>query len=414
MTASKHARRVVVTGMAGISPIGNDWASALAHLKTFSNAVRVMPGWDEYSGLHTRLGAPAAEFALSDKYNRKTTRSMGRVALMATRASEWALADAGLLEHPLLASGKLGIAYGSSAGTPNAIADFAMMFAEKSTRNINANTYLKMMAHTAPVNMGVFFGITGRIITTSSACTSGSQGIGYAFEAIRGGRQLAMVAGGSEELCATEAAVFDTLYATSVRNDTPAATPSPFDRQRDGLVLGEGAGSLVLEDLDHAQARGARIYAEIVGFGTNSDGSHVTNPNAATMQIAIEMALADAGLPGSAIGYINAHGTGTRQGDVAESNATANVFGQRVPISSLKSYMGHTLGACGALEAWLTIEMMRHGWFAPTINLSEPDPECGDLDYLTRTGREIDCEYVMSNNFAFGGINTSLIFKRWP
>ncbi|EJN09291.1 beta-ketoacyl-ACP synthase [Herbaspirillum sp. YR522] len=414
MSAGTHARRVVVTGMAGISPIGNDWASALAHLKTFSNAVRVMPGWDEYSGLHTRLGAPAAEFALSDRYNRKTTRSMGRVALMATRASEWALDDAGLLEHPLLASGKLGIAYGSSAGTPNAIADFAMMFAEKSTRNINANTYLKMMAHTAPVNMGVFFGITGRIITTSSACTSGSQGIGYAFEAIRGARQLAMVAGGSEELCATEAAVFDTLYATSVRNDMPDRTPSPFDRQRDGLVLGEGAGSLILEELEHAQARGARIYAEVVGFGTNSDGSHVTNPNAATMQIAIEMALADAGLPATAIGYINAHGTGTRQGDVAESNATANVFGQRVPISSLKSYMGHTLGACGALEAWLTIEMMRHGWFAPTINLSQPDPECAELDYLTGSGREIDCEYVMSNNFAFGGINTSLIFKRWP
>ncbi|MFJ3045511.1 beta-ketoacyl-ACP synthase [Herbaspirillum chlorophenolicum] len=406
-------RRVVVTGMAGISPIGNDWASALAHLKTFRNAVQRMPGWDEYTGLHTRLGAPAAEFGLSDKYNRKTTRSMGRVALMATRASEWALADAGLLDNSLLSSGKLGISYGSSAGTPNAIADFAMMFAEKSTRDINANTYLKMMAHTAPVNMGVFFGITGRIITTSSACTSGSQGIGYAFEAIRSSRQAAMIAGGSEELCATEAAVFDTLYATSVRNDTPHLTPSPFDRDRDGLVLGEGAGSLVLEDLEHAQARGARIYAEIVGFGTNSDGSHVTNPNAATMQVAIEMALEDAGLAPEAIGYINAHGTGTRQGDVAESTATARVFGTRVPISSLKSYMGHTLGACGALEAWFSIEMMRHGWFAPTINLSQADSECGELDYLTGEGRAIDCEYVMSNNFAFGGINTSLIFKRW-
>lgn len=413
MSGHHQARRVVVTGMAGISPIGNDWASVLAHLKSLRNAVQCMPGWEDYTGLHTRLGAPAAEFTLSERYNRKTTRSMGRVALMATRASEWALADAGLLDHPLLGSGKLGISYGSSAGTPNAIADFAMMFAEKNTRNINANTYLKMMAHTAPVNMGVFFGITGRIVTTSSACTSGSQGIGYAFEAIRSGRQLAMVAGGSEELCATEAAVFDTLYATSVRNDTPQLTPSPFDRQRDGLVLGEGAGSLVLEDLEHAQARGARIHAEVVGFGTNSDGSHVTNPNAATMQVAIEMALEDAGLAPQAIGYINAHGTGTQQGDIAESTATARVFGSNTPISSLKSYMGHTLGACGALEAWLSIEMMRHGWFAPTINLTNPDPACGELDYLTGEGRDLDCQYVMSNNFAFGGINTSLIFKRW-
>ncbi|WP_075259496.1 beta-ketoacyl-ACP synthase [Herbaspirillum camelliae] len=414
MTRPRIERRVVVTGMAGISPIGTDWNSALAQLKSGSNAVQRMPGWDEYVGLHTRLGAPAAEFSLTERYNRKTTRSMGRVALMATRASEWALADAGLLDDPLLKSGQLGIAYGSSAGTPNAIADFAMMFAEKNTRDINANTYLKMMAHTAPVNLGVFFGITGRIITTSSACTSGSQGIGYAYETIRSGRQLAMVAGGAEELCATEAAVFDTLYATSVRNDTPQVTPSPFDRDRDGLVLGEGAGSLILEDLEHAQARGARIHAEIVGFGTNSDGAHVTNPNAATMQAAIQMALDDAGLPASAIGYINAHGTGTRQGDVAETQATARVFGKATPISSLKSYMGHTLGACGALEAWLSIEMMRHGWFAPTINLQHPDPECGELDYLTGNGRALECEYVMSNNFAFGGINTSLIFKRWP
>ncbi|MBV8624805.1 MAG: beta-ketoacyl-ACP synthase [Herbaspirillum sp.] len=413
MSGHTTARRVVVTGMAGISPIGCDWDSALAHLKSLRNAVQRMPDWDDYVGLHTRLGAPAAEFSLSERYNRKTTRSMGRVALMATRASEWALADAGLLEAPLLKSGQLGIAYGSSAGTPNAIADFAMMFTDKNTRDINANTYLKMMAHTAPVNMGVFFGITGRIITTSSACTSGSQGIGYAFESVRSGRQVAMVAGGSEELCATEAAVFDTLYATSVRNDTPLHTPSPFDQDRDGLVLGEGAGSLVLEDLEHALARGARIYAEVVGFGTNSDGSHVTNPNAATMQVAIEMALQDAGLPADAIGYINAHGTGTRQGDIAETQATARVFGTGTPISSLKSYMGHTLGACGALEAWLSIEMMRHGWFSPTINLQQPDPECGDLDYITGAGRAIDCEYIMSNNFAFGGINTSLIFKRW-
>ena len=409
---TQQERRVAVTGMAGISPIGNDWSSVLERLRSYRNAVVHMPDWDEYSGLHTRLGAPAAAFDLSDRYNRKTTRSMGRVALMATRASEWALADAGLLDDRILKSGAIGIAYGSSAGTPSAIADFSMMFAEKNTKNINANTYLKMMAHTAPVNMGVFFGITGRIITTSSACTSGSQGIGYAYEAIRSGRQLAMVAGGSEELCATEAAVFDTLYATSVRNDTPAITPSPFDEQRDGLVLGEGAGTLILEDFEHAEARGARIYAEIVGFGTNSDGSHVTNPNAHTMKIAIDLALRDAGLDASAIGYINAHGTGTRQGDVAESIATARVFGNKTPISSLKSYMGHTLGACGALEAWLSIEMMRHGWFAPTINLSQVDAECGDLDYLTGTGRQLDCEYVMSNNFAFGGINTSLIFKR--
>ncbi len=404
--------RVVVTGIAGISPLGNDWSSIRARLGLYRNAVARMEEWDEYDGLNTRLGAPAAAFELSDRYNRKTTRSMGRVALMATRTSELALLDAGLLDDPLLKSGQLGISYGSSVGTPKSMGGFGKMIEEKTTKGINATTYIKMMAHTAPVNIGVFLGVTGRVMTTSSACTSGSQGIGYAYEAIRSGRQRAMIAGGAEELCATEAAVFDTLFATSVRNDAADTTPRPFDAERDGLVLGEGAGTLILEEREHARARGAKIYAEIVGFGTNSDGCHVTNPNADTMKIAMELALSDAGLPSSAISYINAHGTGTQQGDVAESHATGQVFSNRVPISSLKSYMGHTLGACGALEAWASIEMMREGWFAPTINLARVDPLCAELDYITGEGRRLECEYVMSNNFAFGGINTSLIFKK--
>ena len=406
------SRRIAVTGMAGISPLGNDWPGVRARLGEYRNAVARMPEWAGYDGLNTLLGAPAAEFTLSERYTTKTTRSMGRVALMATRASELALADAGLLGDPLVKSGKLGIAYGSSAGTPKAICDFGRMIDEKSTKGINATTYIKMMSHTAPVNLGVFLGVTGRIITTSSACTSGSQGIGYAYETIRGGQQRAMIAGGAEELCVTEVAIFDTLFATSVRNDAPETTPRPFDAERDGLVLGEGAGTLILEDWEHARARGATIYAEVAGFGTNSDGSHITQPKAETMQIAMELALADAELPPSAIGYVNAHGTGTQQGDVAEAQATWNVFGAKVPVSSLKSYMGHTLGACGALEAWMSIEMMRTGWFAPTVNLTRVDPLCAELDYIVDAGRELQCEYIMSNNFAFGGINTSLIFRR--
>ncbi|WP_295749381.1 beta-ketoacyl-ACP synthase [Undibacterium sp.] len=409
----ENMRRVAVTGMAGISPLGNDWSSIRARLGEYRNAIVPMAEWADYDGLNTKLGAPAAEFALSDKYTRKTMRSMGRVALMATRASELALLDAGLLDHALLKSGQMGVAFGSSAGTPSAIGDFGRMMEDRSTKGINATTYIKMMAHTAPVNIGVFFGVTGRVITTSSACTSGSQGIGYAYEAIRAGKQLAMIAGGAEELCATEAAVFDTLFATSVKNDAPATTPSPFDAKRDGLVIGEGAGCLILEDMAHAQARGATIYAELVGFGTNSDGCHVTQPNATTMQTAMQLALADAALQPSDIGYINAHGTGTQQGDIAESQATARLFGEHTPISSLKSYMGHTLGACGALEAWISIQMMREGWFAPTINLQQVDSLCAPLDYIMHEGRSLQTDYVMSNNFAFGGINTSLIFKRY-
>ena len=407
-------KRVVVTGMAGISPLGNDWPTIRARLGEYRNAIQRMEGWDEIEGLNTQLGVPAAPFELTKRYDRKSIRSMGRVALMATRATELALEDAGLLDHPILKNGQVGVSFGSSAGTPSAIGDFGRMIEERTTRGINATTYIKMMAHTAPVNIGVFFGVTGRVITTSSACTSGSQGIGYAFEAIQSGKQIAMIAGGAEELDATEAAVFDTLFATSTRNATPEATPTPFDKSRDGLVIGEGAGCLILEEREHALARGATIYAELVGFGTNSDGTHVTQPNAATMQQAMVLALADAELEPEAIGYVNAHGTATTQGDLAESQATNAVFGSRMPISSLKSYMGHTLGACGALEAWISIEMMREGWFAPTLNLNEVDPACGELDYIRGEGRRLDCEYVMTNNFAFGGINTSLIFKRHP
>jgi 3-oxoacyl-[acyl-carrier-protein] synthase II len=208
--------------------------------------------------------------------------------------------------------------------------------------------------------------------------------------------------------------VFDTLYATSTRNDEPHLTPRPFDVARDGLVVGEGAATLVLEDYDHAMARGAHIHAEIVGFGCNSDGAHMTQPTAATMALAMQFALQDAQLAADAIAYVNAHGTSTDRGDVAESHATAQTFGERMPISSLKSYVGHTLGACGALEAWWTIEMMKRNWYAPTLNLTDVDPACAPLDYIIGKGRTIDAEHVMSNNFAFGGINTSLIFRRMP
>lgn len=404
--------RVVVTGIGAYSPIGNAWQETESSLRSLKNGVRYVEEWEAYDGMNTRLGAPVPDFDMPPSFTRKKIRSMGRVSLMATAASEKALRDAGLLDDPNLQSGRVGIAYGSSSGSTDAIADFVNMLLNKSLDGITATTYIRMMSHTAPVNVGVFFGLKGRIITTSSACTSGSQGIGYAYEAIRHGLQDIMLAGGGEELCPTQAAVFDTLYATSTRNDSPQSTPRPFDRDRDGLVIGEGACTLILERRDHALARGVKIYAEIVGFDSNSDGEHVTQPSPGTMQRVIELSLANAGLQPEAIGYVCAHGTATERGDIAESKASFNVIGDRTPISSLKSYMGHTLGACGALESWLSIEMMNHGWFAPTINLDNVDPECAPLDYILGAGRDLDVEYVMNNNFAFGGINTSLIFRR--
>ncbi len=404
--------RVVITGAGAYSPIGNDWDEIERNLRGLHSGVRHIEAWEEYDGLNTKLGAPVADFEMPPSFNRKRTRSMGRVAMLATAATEKALRDSGLLDDPVLKSGRVGVAYGSSTGSTDAITDFANMLLNKTLDGITATTYIRMMGHTAPVNIGVFFGLQGRVITTSSACTSGSQGIGYAYEAIRGGAQDIMLAGGAEELCPTEAAVFDTLYATSTRNDEPEKSSRPFDRDRDGLVIGEGACTLILERRDHALARGAKIYAEIVGYDTNADGAHVTQPSPETMQRVLEMSLVNADLSPDAISYVSAHGTATDRGDIAESLATNRVFGESMPISSLKSYMGHTLGACGALEAWLIVEMMNNGWFAPTINLDNVDPECAILDYIRGDGRKLDVEYVMSNNFAFGGINTSLIFRR--
>lgn len=406
-------KRVVVTGLAGITALGESWDEIEAKLRAGRNGVRRMPEWDYIEALNTRLGAPVDRFVTPAHYPRKMIRSMGRVSLMAVRASEMALADAGLLDDPAIRDGRMGIAYGSSSGSVEPVRVFGHMLDTGSMQGVTSTSYIQMMPHTTAVNIGLFFGLKGRVVPTSSACTSGSQGIGYAFEAIRYGRQALMLAGGAEEISAPGAAVFDTLFATSSRNDTPQATPRPFDRERDGLVVGEGAATLVLEEYEHAKARGARIYAEIVGFGCNSDGSHVTQPEAATMAVAMRQALADADLAPQAVGYVSAHGTATDRGDIAESHATAEVFGPRIPISSMKSYLGHSLGACGAIEAWWAIEMMRRRWFAPTLNLVNPDPACADLDHLMGAGRNMDTEYVISNNFAFGGINTSIVLKHF-
>tara|TARA_B100000745_G_scaffold109768_1_gene70448 strand:- start:1202 stop:2401 length:1200 start_codon:yes stop_codon:yes gene_type:complete len=399
--------------MAGITSQGSDWETIRAAFESKRNGIVYMDAWDCYEGLGTRLGGPIPGFTKPKHFSRKQTRSMGRVALMSTAVTEQALIDAGLQDNPIITDGRMGVAYGSSSGSTSGILDFGrMMLLDKPTA-VTATSYIRMMNHTTAVNIGVFFQLKGRVIPTSSACTSGSQAIGYAYEAIRFGMQDIMVAGGAEELCPTQASVFDTLYATSQKNDAPQTSPRPFDKDRDGLVVGEGAGTLILEELEHAKARGATIYAEVVGFGTNSDGSHITQPETNTMQVAMELALKDAALAPEAIGYVNAHGTATDRGDVAESLATNRVFGSRMPISSLKSYWGHTLGACGALEAWMSIEMLNSDWYAPTLNLQTIDPLCGELDYIQSEGRSMQNSYVMSNNFAFGGINTSLIFKRW-
>jgi 3-oxoacyl-[acyl-carrier-protein] synthase II len=399
--------------MAGVSPIGSDWTAVRKNLRDGISGVSAMPEWADCKGLQSHLAAKV-EFETPPAWDRKKTRTMGRVSLLATYSAQEALRQAGLLDHPSLTDGSCGVSYGSTEGSPPAVEEyFRSLAVNRSLKGLSPYTYIQLMSHTCAANLSQFFKTKGRTIPTCSACTSGSQGIGYAYESIKNGYQSVMIAGGAEELHLAATVVFDIMYATSTRNDDPGSTPRPFDKDRDGLVIGEGAGTLILEDLSHAKARDAAIYAEMVGFGTNSDGVHIINPSSEGMEAAMRLALQDAKLSPSDIGYVNAHGTATEQGDIAETQATARLFGKRMPISSLKSYMGHTLGACGALEAWMSIEMMREGWFAPTLNLKNVDKRCGRLDYIQRKPRTLKVDYVMSNNFAFGGVNTSLIFRRW-
>jgi 3-oxoacyl-[acyl-carrier-protein] synthase II len=407
-------RRVVVTGMAGLSPIGQDWKQVRDALRSGRSGVTYMTAWDDIEDLDTRLGAPVADFRTPEGWPRKKTRAMGRVSRMAARAAELALEDAGLRDDPVLGGGRTGVSYGSSSGSPPAIEVYSRkLFTGRTLRGIGANDYLQIMSHTCAANIANLFGLRGRVIPTCTACTSGSQGIGYAYEAIKFGLQDVMLGGGAEELHELDVAVFDVLFSSSTRNDEPERTPRPFDVARDGLVVGEGAGCFVLEDLERARTRGARIYAEVIGYGTNCDGKHMTNPDPSGMEDVMRLGLAEAGLRGEDVGYVNAHGTATEVGDIAESRATHAVYGDGVAFSSLKGHLGHTLGACGALEAWMTLKMMEEGWFAPTLNLEDLDERCAPLDFVRGRPRELDVDVVASNNFAFGGVNTSLVFRRW-
>ncbi|MCR4942600.1 MAG: beta-ketoacyl-ACP synthase [Campylobacter sp.] len=402
--------RVFVSGYGLVSAYGNSWQEFKNGLQSGKNAVCYMPEWEKYNELTAYLAAPVQDYAPPKEWSRKQLRSLGRVSQYSVQAAGDALKMAGLLDDESIKDGKMGVASGQSTGSTDATAAMAKMIVDNDPSGVSANTYVKMMPHTTAANIAIFYGLKGRVIPTSSACTSASHALGYAYEAIKFGRIPMMIAGGAEELCVSEVYTFNLLYATSLKNSTPKLTPSPFDAQRDGLVIGEGAGMLVLESEESLMKRGATPIAEIVGFGSTCDGTHITKPESQTMKMAMQLALDDAGLRPDQIGYVNAHATATKAGDIAESIAINQIFGENIAVSSLKSYLGHTLGACGGLESIASIEMAKQKLFYPNLNLNEVDPLCAKLDYLTKP-REISCEYVIKNNFAFGGINTSLIFK---
>ena len=294
-----NTRRVVVTGMGVVSALGQTVERAYDRLKTLRNCIGTLPELAEYRGLNSHLGSRCG-FSRPPEWTRKTTRSMGDVAMYALAATEQAIADA-RLGADVLESGRTGVAYGSCSGSVPPLLDFYSMVKTKEVSGITSNTYIKLMPQTTACNLSVHFRTHGRLVPTGTACTSGSLAVGNAYELVKYGKQEVMIAGGAEEFSPTQVAVFDTLYATSVKNGTPELTPSPYDRDRDGLVIGEGAATLILEELEHAKARGARILAEVAGFCENTDGTHVTNPNAETMKLAMTGALEDAGISAPAV-----------------------------------------------------------------------------------------------------------------
>ena len=371
-----------------------------------------IPEWDGIEGLRTRVGGrvPITDFK---DIPRTLRRSMSRISLLAVRAARRMVERAGV-ERDLLQNGDTGVSFGSTMGGVEELTRFFDgYFHQKGVTGLSSNTFLMFMSHTCASNVALALGCGGRIIASCSACASGSQSIGFGFESIRAGRARAMVCGGAEELHFLTAGVFDRLYAASTKyNDEPGRTPRPFDRDRDGVVCSEGAGVVLIEDLDSAMQRGAEPLAEIVGYGTRTDGTHMTNPSAGGMGRAAVEALDDAGIDASRVDYVNAHATGTPVGDAAEAAMIREVYGPGVPVSSPKGHLGHGLGACGAIEAILTIEMMRRGIVHPTFNLENVDGSCAGIRHLLEPTK-LDMTYAVSHSFAFGGINSVLVLRRW-
>jgi 3-oxoacyl-[acyl-carrier-protein] synthase II len=408
-------RRVVITAASAISPIGHTRDEILHSLQNGISGVKPLRDDGLLSDrIHSQVfGTVSADIDFD--FERKYRKTMGPVAFYACQVVKEVIAQAGLSPE-VLGSGRLGVAFGSTHGSPTVQRGIYETFFSKSQKrfaSIGAVDYLKSMVHTTAVNITKMFGITGRVISSSTACTTSSQSIGFGYEMIRFGRQDAMICGGADEYDTTTVAVFDNLLACSTAfNATPSKTPRPFDAERDGLVVGEGAGAVLLEDYDSARRRGADILGEVVGFGCNNNGGDLIFPNVDGITATLRIALEDARLDPGDVDFISAHATATKMGDVIEAQAIRKVFGERTPmVSGLKSYMGHTMGSCGVIETILSLYMMAEGFVAPTLNLDTVDPRCAMLRH-TPGLTDHPLNVVGVQNFAFGGVNTCLLIRK--
>ncbi len=403
-------RRVAITGLGAITPLGNNVATLISGIEAGKSAVKYIPEWENNIGLRCKVGAPV-HMENERLIPRQNRRSMGRLSIFAAQAAEEAIKDAGIKTEQL-AEGRFGCVIGSTMGSAESIAEaFETISADKDLSNLSSTKFFQCVSHTAAMNVAQYLGITGYVLATSAACASALQAIGTGFDLIRLGKQDIMLCGGAEGLHPTVVGSFDVLYATSSNyNKEPKKTPRPFDSKRDGLVCGEGSGILVLEDLDLARKRGAKIYAEIIGYNSCGNGSHVSESNRKAITFCIQEALKSASITFKDIDYINAHATATIQGDKEEANAIREIFGNSVPVSSLKGYIGHTLGASGAIELIASLIMMQESKIYPTLNLEDPDKDCLGINHVMRA-QEKNIDILLKNCFAFGGINAALICK---
>ncbi len=404
-------RRVVITGIGVVSPFGNGVAELMKGVEEGRSGVCFMEGWDQYIGLQSLIAAPV-EMRGEKNIPRQKRRSMGRLSIFAAQAADEALADAGIT----LANEdrwKIGCVVGSTMGSARSINEsFELMLPDHDLTRLTSTMFFHCMSHTAAINVAQYLELNGAIMSTSAACASALHALGTGYDMIRLGRQDVMLCGGAEELHPTVTASFDILYATSTKyNDNPKKSPRPFDRDRDGIVCGEGSGILVLEDYERAVRRNAKIYAEVTGFCTTSSGLHVSQSNKESMVTCIRRALDEAGLTPDGIDYINAHATATLQGDQEEAEAIREIFGASVPVSCIKGNIGHTLGAAGAIELAAALKMMEQGVIYPTLNLENVSQDCEGIQHVMHPLKK-QVNTVLKNGFAFGGINAALVCKK--
>ena len=409
-------QRVVVTGIGAVSPLGCgtevNWQALLAG----RSGIGPITAFDA-SDFPVRIAGQVPGFDPAAYLEKKDIKKVDRFAQFAIAAAQMAVDDARLTVTPEEAP-RVGVVVGVGMGGIATIEEAVRAFHEGGLKRLSPFFIPRLIANMAPGHIAIRFGCTGVNYTPTSACASGGQAVGEAFRLIRYGDQDVVISGGAEA-AVTPMGVggFAVMRAMSTRNDEPERASRPFERSRDGFVVGEGAGVLVVESLAHAQARGARIYCELVGYGANGDAYHITSPAPDGRGAAecMRLALASGGINPLEVDYINAHGTATPYNDVNETQAIKAVFGEhaaRIAVSSTKSMTGHLLGGAGGIEAVYTVLALHHGWLPPTINYDAPDPEC-DLDYVPNTARQVRARVALSNSFGFGGANACIAFRRW-